>query len=422
MRFIWALVVVVVGTSFFADVGHAQHVAAHFDPNSISLGHGFAFGFAGLVGDIMSERSRGKLQPLTFVESSQLNRDLPLGTYLKYLLLRLHGTTITTFGSGTPVADQFGTFDNVISRIEVRLNGASIKSCKPYMLKIQEMITGGIRGEACASAGASAVTDDYPVTDVTSFPYGTTGQYTTVRESIVVAFENVYCRNMKEKTWLRTKGASSAELILTTNALTTGLLGYANTAPVVHTGNTFKIDIIPIEQPDTPDSQELWVWRQLTKQEAFTGAQTNWPISLPIGHYLQGVQLLCRDGAAGSTTTATGKVRNNNLVSNWNFTVGGKENRTVKAGTFHLNQAELRNRWGVTAAVATTSQLDGSNYIDFLSDDGRGDLNTVVDVRKEVADSAFLNVDLNSNATFTATATVDLMTDEIIKDPIRVAS
>ena len=177
---------------------------------------------------IRSERQR-KLQQLTFVPGVILTRDLPRDTVLKHLQFRLSGSIVTTFASGNPVADNFGTFDNLISRIDIQINGArTIKNVKPFAMQMQQLYTSLIRAEQAASAAATAATDNYPTVDA-KFAYGTTGQITTVRETILVSFENVYARSGKESTWLNLKGVASAEARLTCSAYSS-LLGFGNTA------------------------------------------------------------------------------------------------------------------------------------------------------------------------------------------------
>lgn len=364
---------------------------------------------------IKSERQR-KLQQLTFVPSSLLSRDLPKDTVLKHLLLRLSGSITTTFGSGTPVADEFGAFDDLVYRIDIRVNGRTIKNVKPYLMHMQQLLTTLVQGERCASAAASAATDNYPTVDVTAVPYGTTGQVTTCREAVMVSFENVYARSGKEKTWLRTKGASQAEVVLNTSAYSS-LLGFGNTAPVVYSASTFAVDLYTIEQPGTEtDGVQLWDWRQTTQQVTFTAQVTNSPITINKGNFLQAIMMLTRDGAAGSSTTASGKLRSNLAVTNFALWVGG--DTIVKAGDFKHLQAENRIRFGVNAPFASNiSRMDGCAYLDLLSDDGRGDLNTAVDVRPGVADSVFLYVDTNTsaNVSYTNPISIELMTEEIVK-------
>lgn len=362
---------------------------------------------------IRSERQR-KLQQLTFVPSVVLTRDLPRDTVLKHLQFRLSGSVTTTYGSGTPVADNFGAFDNLISRIDIQVNGSrTVKNVKPFAMHMQQLYTSLVRAEQAASAAASAATDNYPTADA-KFPYGTTGQVTTVRETVIVSFENVYARQGKESTWLNLKGVASAEARLTCSSFSS-LLGFGNTAPVVYSASTFVIDILTIEAQDVPADVRFLDWKQTTKQIAVSAQQTGGLIDINRGNRLQALMLICRDGAAGSTTTATGKLANSKLITNYNLLVNGQT--SVKAGDFKALQAENRARFGLYAPYASNvSDLDGVAYLDLLSDDGRGDLDTALDVSPPYVDNLQLQVDTNtgSNVSYTNPASIEVMTEELV--------
>ena len=362
---------------------------------------------------IRSERQR-KLQQLTFTPNVILTRDLPRDTVLKHLQVRLSGSVVTTFGSGTPVADAFATLDNLVSRIDVVINGSrTIKNVKPFMMHMQQLYTTLIRGERAASAGAAAATDNYPTADA-GFPYGTTTQITTVRETVLVSFENVYARNGKESTWLNLKGVASAEVRLTCAAFSS-LLGFGNTAPVVYSSSTFVIDLLTIEAQDVPADMIFQDWKQTTKQILVSAQATNLPIDINRGNRLQAIMMLTRDGAAGTSTTATGKLANSLVVTNFNLMINGQT--SIKAGDFKALQAENRARYGLNAPFASNvSILDGVAYLDLLSDDGRGDLNTALPLQPPLVDQAQLFVDTNSgsNVSYTNPVSIELQTEELV--------
>jgi hypothetical protein len=362
---------------------------------------------------IRSERQR-KLQQLTFVPSVQLTRDLPRDTVLKHLQLRLSGSIVTTYASGTPVADNFGAFDNLISRIDVQINGSrTVKNVKPFAMHMQQIYTTIIRAEQAASAAASAATDNYPTADA-KFPYGTTTQITTVRETVIVSFENVYARQGKESTWLNLKGVASAEVRLTCAAYS-ALLGFGNTAPVVYSSSTFVIDILTIEAQDVPADVRFMDWKQTTKQISVSAQQTGGIIDLNRGNKLQALMLMTRDGAAGSATTATGKLANSKVITDYNLLVNGQT--SVKAGDFKALQAENRARFGLYSPYASNiSDLDGVAYLDLLSDDGRGDLLTALDVSPPYVDNLQLMVNTNtsSNVSYTNPVSIEVMTEELV--------
>ena len=362
---------------------------------------------------VSSERQR-KLQQLTFAPNTILTRDLPRDTVLKHLQFRLSGSIITTFASGTPVADAFATFDNLVSRIDIVVNGSrTVKNVRPHLMHIQQLFSTGIQAERASSAGASAATDNYPTADA-GFPYGTTGQYTTVRETVLVSFENVYAKIGKESTWLNLKGVASAEARLTCGAYS-NLLGFGNTAPVVYSSSTFVIDIITIEAQDIPANVRFADWKQTTKEITFSAQTTDYAVDINRGNKLQGIMLLTRDGAAGSATTATGKLASNLVVTDLSLVVNGQ--LIIKKSDFKALHAENRARFGIQAPYASNvSRLDGIAYMDLLSDDGRGDLDTALDVRPPRVDNVqlFLSTNSASNVSYTNPVSVVIMTEEIV--------
>lgn len=362
---------------------------------------------------IRSERQR-KLQQLTFTPSVILTRDLPRDTVLKHLQFRLSGSIVTTFASGTPVADSFSTFDNLVSRIDIVVNGSrTVKNVKPFLMHMQQLYTTMIRAERAASAGAAAATDNYPTADA-GFVYGSTTNLTTVRETVLVSFENVYARSGKESTWLNLKGVASAEARLTCNAYS-ALLGFGNTAPVVYSSSTFVIDILTVEAQDVPANVVFQDWKQTTKQILISAQATALPIDINRGNRLQGIMILTRDGAAGSATTATGKLANSLVMTNYNLMVNGQT--SIKAGDFKALQAENRARFGLSAPFASNvSILDGVAYLDLLSDDGRGDLATALPVQPPLVDQLQLFVDTNtsSNVSYTNPVSIELQTEELV--------
>lgn len=363
---------------------------------------------------ILSERQR-VLQQLTFSPSAIISRDLPRDTVLKHLLFRLSGSIVTTFASGTPIADALSTLDNLVARIDIVVNGSrTVKNVRPHLMHMQQMLTTLIQGERAASAAAAAATDNYPTSDG-SFSYGTTGQISTVRESVLVSFENVYARIGKESTWLNLKGVASAEARLTCGAYAS-LLGFANTAPVVYTSSTFAIDVITIEAADVPASMPFADWKQTTKELTFAAQTTDYAIDINRGNKLQAIMLFSKNGAAGSTTTASGKLASNLVMTNMTLLVNGS--RIIKKTDFKSLQAENRIRFGINAPfAANVARTDGMAYLDLLSDDGRGDLNTALDVRPPGVDNVQLMVSTNTSANtdYTNPVSLTLMTEEIVQ-------
>jgi hypothetical protein len=360
-----------------------------------------------------AERQR-QLQQLSFSPSSILSRDLPRDTVLKYLQLRLSGAVQTTFASGTPVADYAGAFDNLIPRVDVIVEGSRvIKSVKPHLMNLQQLITTNTRAERASSAAAAAATDNYPTADAVP-QYGTTTQYTTVRETVIISFENSFCNfgQGREHTWLNLKGRSSAEIKLTTNAYSS-LLGFGNTAPVTYANSTLVVDIFTMEAQDVPPDIVFADWKQTTKQVTYSAQQTGAIIDINRGNFLQSIVMFTRNGAAGSATTATGKVPSNLVVTNVQLLLNGQ--LSVKTTDFKALHAEVRARYGVNAPYASdVSQLDGYARLDFLRSK---DISTALDVRPPAVDNVqlVLNTNTASNTSYTNPVTIDIMTEEIVE-------
>ena len=360
-----------------------------------------------------AERQR-PLQALTFAESQQLSRDLPRDTVLKSLQFRLSGSVVTTFASGTPVADARSTFDNLISRIDVTVNGSRVvKSVRPHMMRIQQLLTTGILGERRSSAAASAATGNFPTVDA-GFTYGTTGQISTAAETIFLPFEHMYCDigMGRESTWLNLKGASSAEVKLTTAAFS-ALLGFGNTAPVVYTSSTFIIDIVTREAQDVPPQIAFSDWKQTLKNVTFSAETSDSAQDINKGNKLSGIMLFAVDGAAGTTTTASGKLASNLALTKLNLKVNGQTD--IKNTRFVDLQAENRAQYGVNAPMASNvSLLDGIVHMNLLA---RRDITTALDCRQPLVDSVqlFLTTNSASNVSYTNPVNVSIMTEEIVE-------
>lgn len=361
---------------------------------------------------ILAERQR-TLQPIDFAPATVLSRELPRDTCLKSLLFTLNGSVVTTYGSGTPLADAQSTFDNLVENITVTVDGARIvKSVRPHMMAAQMVLTSKVYPDRRASAGAAQVVQ--PTVDG-GFVYGTTGQVTTVYETLLLSFENVYAMEGKgrEMTWLNLKGTSSAEVRVATKGYAS-LLCFGNTAPVVYSAGNLRITIQTVEQQDVQSSEVFADLKQTTKQIQIAGQQTGLLIEINKGNFLQGIMLFCQDGAAGAATGATGNLATNFLLNSVKVKVNGQQD--IKATDFLSLQSENRNRQGlVSPTVANVSRLDGIAYLDMLKDD---DASTALDCRAPLVDALHLELSSRGGTEFSYNAakpaTVTIMTNEIV--------
>jgi hypothetical protein len=360
-----------------------------------------------------SERQR-KLQALTFQENQILSRDLPRDTVLKSIQLRLSGAVQTTFASGTPVADSLSTFDNIIPRVDVIVNGSrTVKSVRPHLLKMQQLFTTTILGERKSSAAASAASGNLPTVDG-GFVYGTTTQYSTVAETIFLPFEMVYCEigMGRESTWLNLKGVASAELRLTCAAFNK-LLGFGNTAPVVYGNSTFIVDIVTREAQDVPAEVVFSDWKQTTKEITFSAETQDFAIDINRGNKLSGLMLFARDGAAGTSTTASGKLPSNLAVTKVNLKVNGQTD--IKNTDFLNLQNENRIMYGIQAPFSGgVSLIDGVAHMNFIA---RKDITTALPVQPPAVDNVqlFVNSAPASQVSYTNPVSLTVMTEEIVE-------
>lgn len=359
---------------------------------------------------IISERQR-ILQQLPFVASSTISRDLPRDTILKYLVLTLSGSIQTTFASGTPVADVDGVFDNLVSEINVVIGGSRVvKNIRPAMLNFQQLLATKIPNVKKSSAAATALNIGQAPTADAAFVYGTSPQYTTVRESLLMPFENILAVSGRESTWLNLKGVASAEIRFSTKSFSS-LLGYGNTAPVTYGNSTLVIDIQTIEAQDVDAGVYFSDFKQTQRKIPLSASMSGYLIDINRGNYLQGIMLFVKDGAAGTTTTATGNLASDSMIQNIGLKLNG--NIDVKVTTFNQLQDENRSKFGIYAPQASnTSKLQGFAYLDLLRN---GDLNTALDVRPPAVDNVQLSI---STSSFDSYATANLASATIVTNEI----
>lgn len=360
-----------------------------------------------------AERQR-KLQSLTFAANSILSRDLPRDTVLKSLQLRLSGSVVTTFASGTPVADTQSTFDNLVPRCDVVINGSRVvKSVRPAMMRYQQLLYSKILGERRSSAGAAAATGNFPTVDA-GFTYGTTGQISTAAETILIPFEHMFCDvgSGRESTWLNLKGVASAELRLTCASFSS-LLGFGNTAPVVYTSSTFIIDVLTVEAQDVPPQIVFSDWKQTTKQITFSAQTTDFAIDLNRGNKISAIAMFAQDGAAGSATAATGKLPSNLAIQKLQLMVNGQT--SIKTTDFQSLQSQNKGEFGISAPMASNvSIIDGYAYMNLIA---RRDIATALDCRPPMVDNVqlFVNTYDSVSVSYTNPVSLTLMTDEIVE-------
>lgn len=316
--------------------------------------------------------TRTRVLTRKFEESQSLSIDLPCDTVLVGMIIRLFGSVKTTFSAGTPLGRPEGAMDSLFDRITVETNGhRTIKSVTPHMLHMQQFFTGANGNERFASAGAAPVADNYPTTEG-PMVFGTTGQFTTIRESVYLPFEHIHCEPGmgRENTYLNLKRCTSAELRLTTKPLAhlnavTGVTGL-----VIDT-STLMIEVTLIERQDIPATYQFQDFKQTFRRVPISGELGELALDIPQGPALSGIMLITQDGNAASSSVPKNKP-SSSVLSDIELKKNGQE--TIQKIKFKSGQARNRADYGVTAVTASgVSRLDGVLHLNLLS---RKDLNT----------------------------------------------
>lgn len=336
---------------------------------------------------LSTERQR-KLQDMTWSSGVIVGRDLPRDTVLKRISLRLSGYVTYTFSS-TPVAYETSTIDNIVSRIDVVINGQrTVKSVRPHLLHMEQLLATTIQGERKASAAAAAALQNNPTADA-GFTYGTTTQTTTVAETVHVCFEMILCAFGRNGTYMNLKGATSAEIKLACGTTT----GLDKTGNATFTASSLSFEVVTIEAQDLPATMAFSDWKQTTKDIVITAQTTDYVIDINRGNFLAGIKLLCVQDYAAALANAKTRQPTNFGIGDIKLIANGS--MIVKATTFKSLQAENRMRWGVSSPYATNaSRLDGFAYLNLLENN---DIRSALDCRAPKMDNLQLLISTNAS-------------------------
>ena len=119
---------------------------------------------------------------------------------------------------------------------------------------------------------------------------------------------------------------------------------------------------------------------------------------------------MVKDGAAGTATTATGKMPNNLLLTS--LVLKSHGNRDRIATTFQALQAKNRLEYGVQAPFASgVSLMDGVAHMNFLTDK---DLRSALDLRSSDSCVLYLSSESGSVVSYTNPAMVTIMVGEVV--------
>lgn len=348
------------------------------------------------------------LQPVVLTGSGVITRDIPKDTVIKRIQLRLKGSIVVTYASGTPINRADGIFHSLINNISVVANGGRfIKSVQPHIMRMQQFFNTGLASERGSSAAAAEV--DFP-TATSNFVFGTTGQTTTVQESLCIPFEFIWAKSQAEQslTWLDTRDLTSCEIRFSQNAYGS-LQSAENTAPVVYSASTLTIEVTLVEAVGVMKGAKFMDFRQTTKDVPFTAQVSAQQVDINRGNSLAGLWLWAKDGAGGSTTTASDRLSSNTLVTDLNLKLNGSVD--LKASNFKTLRLENQSRYGInTPYVSNVSPTDGIVHMNFVN----GSIQDAVPTKQGVDSLAlFVSTNLAANTSYTKTAFLTIQTDEI---------
>ncbi|HRO67179.1 MAG TPA: hypothetical protein PL182_06425 [Pseudobdellovibrionaceae bacterium] len=351
------------------------------------------------------------LRSVKFQEGQVETIPMPRDTTLRGIWITLKGSVKTTFASGTPVAKAESTMDSLISLIDFTVDGRNtIKSLRPHILHIQNLFAFGVETPRFCSAGASEVVPTTPA----NFTFGTTGQKTSIYESVYLPFEMIYCEPGwgRERTYVNLRNHSSAELRLVFNSFK-NLLGFGNTAPVDFSDSTLTLEVSLVERSDDLANVVFDQWKQYMVDHPIAQEGKNLQYKVNVGNSITGLMLFARNGNPGSATTATGKTASNLLLSGIELRANGRDGlQSWKPGDL---QGYNRSVYGVFAPVVNgVARTDGIYHLNMLN---RRQLDTALKAVKPDIDDLHLMIDTNPAGVvdYTAGANLLMVTEELVE-------
>jgi hypothetical protein len=391
---------------------HAAH-AGELLGSLGALGHHGAAGFGGVGFAVMGglraanpivRTSRTRIMPQkTFAPNQTVALELFKDSVYECFSITLSGAVQVTY-TGTYTANSLTSFDSLVPLIQVLVNGGrTVKLVRPWLVRMKTYFALGNSNERKASAGAAALTPANPTSDG-GWAVGTSTQYTTIRETIDLYFQDILARAGSENlSLLNLAGATSAVMnfscaaysaVEAVNQAATGI-SYAN--------STLVIDVQTREAQDRV-AEKFSDLKETTQAKLFTAASTVLA-DINRGNFIRGIWVMVRDGDAARSLS-------NNAVQAVGLFANGFT-PLKQYNTFAKIQAENKNYYGINAAQSGgTSAIDGVAYIDLLK---AGDPTTALDARG--LDNLQLSVTTaasGSGATYTNAVEVTIQTDEYV--------
>lgn len=343
-----------------------------------------------------------------FAPSSSLTAEPNKDTvYLAYML-EFFGSIQTTYASGAPVADDTSIMARLINFIKIDAGGDNIlKNINPWFFHMQSLIAKGQFSNRFCEAGAAPI----PVDDVDAdakFVFGTTGQYTSFNEAVLIPFEFIMAGEGRKNTWLDARGLPSLTVEFTTAGFN-NVMEFGNAAPVVYANDQIYYRLTSIETQNVPLNVKFFTWKQSQKTVSASAGGTKRE-DIVRGNYLASIALLVRGGDSNKSLS-------NSALKELALIING--DRYPKQTNFQVLQKTNREKYGLNVPFLNgSSVMDGYAYLDLLvplGDASLGTLDTAQNMLSPAVDTAQLELTYDANGTYANEATVTMQFNEIIK-------
>ena len=329
---------------------------------------------------------------------------LPRDTVYKKLNFVLSGAVKTSYASGSPVADDTATMERIINSIMLRIDGREVvKQMRPHMMRMTDYLATGVLPPRYSKAGATkAVVPTTPG----KFVFGSSGQYTAIREQAAFNFQNVLTGDGQQSTWLDTRGASTVELEVSFGSLKK-IQKDTDTADVTYSESNLRLDVFVDGLQNLPLDTKLSTFKQTFQEVVLPAGSNQVGYDLNKGNAIQGVLFIVRDGTAGSE-----KALSDELLDGIQLVINGTT--VIQSSTFRELQYANMAMLGIERKESGgKSPLDGVCYMDLLTSTSSskfGDINSAQLVKQPEVDE--LRVKL-SNPT-AKPATVQILLNEVL--------
>lgn len=318
----------------------------------------------------MRRVSKNVEQGVAVKETGTIDVEMP--ETCKYLLsarIKLFGGAPLTITSGTVAFKKGSVIGSAFSSVNFKRGTVNIKAGGGEMFRFFDMCVKKEKPKLNNSAGASLVL--HPQTELAGYAspsVGTTGQYFNVWEELTLHFENVFAATMggRLKTAINTveNGATKKYLLqLGCQDLESAMLGVGNTSVISFTDLSnlkvaVDIDEMEEDQPDEilsqfPEVADRETFYQIQEQAKITPSQNGKVLRniMTDSGKLHAITTLVIDNAAGAAGAASGKQRNDALITAIAFSVDDKA-PLGEFQSYYDCKTALRNKFNYKAPEA----------------------------------------------------------------------